>query len=391
MRQQSQLEERVQRWAEAGLIDAHAGERILAFENEREQHASRRWPVLLALIFGGILVAAGLTLFVAAHWDEISPSARFSLMILMVAVFHVGGAFAMDRFPALSRTLHTLGTITLGAAIFLTAQIFNLHENWATGVLLWTIGAAAGYALLKDWIQAALVALLAPAWLISQWSITTERFSGGELPLAVGLVLTAICYVSACASDEKSNMRRSLVWIGAIGLLPCVGTALGISMDASREWVTLRPALPISDLAIGWTVALLAPLFLAWILRRREAWVAAAWGLWAFALVEASKHVYHNAKTDYSRSLGVTLILYALLAIGSVGLVTWGLHDKRKERVNFGVLGFAVSVIFFYFDSFMGKIGRSASLLILGLICLAGGYALEMTRRKLAARVEAGR
>jgi hypothetical protein len=36
----------------------------------------------------------------------------------------------------------------------------------------------------------------------------------------------------------------------------------------------------------------------------------------------------------------------------------------------------------------MGKLGRSASLLILGLLCLAGGYALEVTRRRLVARME---
>lgn len=390
MKRQSQLEERIQSWVEAGLIDAQAGKRVLTYENERERHAARKWPVLLALIFGGILVAAGVTLFVAAHWNELSPSVRFSLMILMVAVFHAGGAFAGDRFPAFSKTLHSLGTITLGGAIFLTAQIFNLHEDWATGVLLWAIGAAAGYALLKDWIQAVLLALLAPAWLISQWTITTERFSGGEMPLAVGLVLTAICYFSACASDEKGNLRRGLSLIGAIALLPCAGTAVWISIDAAQGWNS-HPALPIPELATGWAVALLAPLVLAWILRRSEAWVTAAWAVWALALVETAEHVYHKGRTNDTRSLGVTLILYALLAIGSVGLVTWGLHDKRKERVNLGILGFAMSVIFFYFDSFMGRIGRSASLLILGAICLAGGYALEMTRRKLAARVEASR
>jgi hypothetical protein len=36
----------------------------------------------------------------------------------------------------------------------------------------------------------------------------------------------------------------------------------------------------------------------------------------------------------------------------------------------------------------MGKLGRSASLLILGVLCLAGGFALERTRRRLVARLE---
>jgi len=87
----------------------------------------------------------------------------------------------------------------------------------------------------------------------------------------------------------------------------------------------------------------------------------------------------------------MTLALYALCAIGSVGMVAWGFDEKRKERLNLGIAGFAISVLFFYFDSFMGKLGRSASLFVLGALCLAGGYALEVTRRKLMARMETSR
>ena len=64
------------------------------------------------------------------------------------------------------------------------------------------------------------------------------------------------------------------------------------------------------------------------------------------------------------------------------------MQEKRKERLNLGIVGFAISVLFFYFDSFMDKLGRSASLLLLGALCLAGGYALEVTRRRLMARME---
>ena len=96
------------------------------------------------------------------------------------------------------------------------------------------------------------------------------------------------------------------------------------------------------------------------------------------------------ANRNSQRSLGATAAFYALCAVGSVGLVAWGLYEKRKERLNLGVLAFAISVLFFYFDNFMDKIGRSASLLILGVLRLGGGYALEVTRRKLAARMETG-
>jgi uncharacterized membrane protein len=392
MNPRTRFAEQVKRWIEAGLIDAPAGERILAFEAGQERRASLRWPVILAMVFGGILLAAGVTLFVAAHWAELSPTQRFLLMLLMVGVFQIGGASLADKFPALSMTLHAIGTATLGAAIYLTAQIFNLHENWATGVLLWAVGAAAGYILLRDWIQAAALALLVPAWLISQWTITTQSHWGGDRPLEFGLLLTSLCYLSVRIGDQESTVRRTLVWIGGIALLPCAGIAIAMAFDegSSFHWNKFSD-LRFSSLFMGWVVALAAPLILALLLRGYAVWINFVWAAWTYALILSAAHSNSVVGRENHRTLSATLALYALCAIGSVGLVAWGLREKRRERLNLGIAAFAISVLFFYFDSFMGKLGRSASLLILGALCLAGGYALEVTRRRLVARMESGR
>ena len=250
MKQQTKLEVQIQRWTAAGIIDQTVADRITAFEVGQDRHVSLRWPVILAMVFGGILLAAGVTLFVAAHWAELSPLERFALMILMVGAFQIGGAAVADRFPALSTTLHAIGTVTLGAAIFLTAQIFNLHENWATGVLLWAVGAAIGFVLLRDWAQATALSLLVPAWLVSQWMITTEHHWGGNRPLAIGLFLTAVCYLSARSGDQESTGRRALVWIGGIALLPCAGVAIAVAMEDSVGY-RLEPGVPPGARASG--------------------------------------------------------------------------------------------------------------------------------------------
>jgi uncharacterized membrane protein len=68
-----------------------------------------------------------------------------------------------------------------------------------------------------------------------------------------------------------------------------------------------------------------------------------------------------------------------------VGLAAWGVHERRPERINLAIAGFALTVLFFYFSHLMDKLGRSLSLIVLGLVCLAGGWALERTRRRLVA------
>ena len=94
------------------------------------------------------MLGAGVLLFVSAHWDELSPASRFSLVLLLVAGFHVVGAITSQRFSAFATTMHCLGTVALGAGIFLSGQIFNLQEHWPGGVMLWAIGAWLGWKML---------------------------------------------------------------------------------------------------------------------------------------------------------------------------------------------------------------------------------------------------
>jgi uncharacterized membrane protein len=84
------------------------------------------------------------------------------------------------------------------------------------------------------------------------------------------------------------------------------------------------------------------------------------------------------------------LPLYAWCALGAVGLVFWGLHEARRERVNLGIAGFAITLMAFYFSSVMDKLGRSLGLMGLGLIFLLGGWQLERLRRRLNARIAEG-
>src|SRR5688500_1756709 len=125
----------LERWTGAGVIGEETAARIRAFERGKAGSRGMRWPILIALAFGGIMIAGGVLLFVSAHWDTMSPGARFALVLLLVAIFHVAGAFTAGAFPAMAATLHAIGTAALGAGIFLAGQIFHLEEHWPGGVM----------------------------------------------------------------------------------------------------------------------------------------------------------------------------------------------------------------------------------------------------------------
>lgn len=371
-------EKLLERWVGAGLIDAIAAQRIATFESQNQKAAGLGWPVAIAVSFGGLLLGAGVLLFVAAHWDKLSPASRFSLVLLMVAGFHTGGALAAERFSALATTLHALGTIALGAGIFLAGQIFNLQEHWPGGLMLWALGAWLAWVLLRDWVQVTLVAILTPAWLAAEWIVVTDFEPASNLALSESLLLLALTYLSARTESLDSHTRQALAWLGGLALIPLTFGVL--AADVARFWGS-SPAVATAWPAFGWLLGIALPLVLAYILRGRAGWWNLVAALWVVVLGTTGR----DTTSSY---VWQELSSYLWCILGSVGLVAWGLRERRSERINLGVAGFALTVLVFYFSNMMDKIDRATSLVGLGVLFLVGGWVLERTRRRLLARVK---
>ncbi len=356
------------RWQDAGLIDAGAAARIREFE-ERDSGAVRwRWPAIVALVFGGLMLGAGVLLFVAAHWDTLSPSARFTLVVLMVAAFHLSASAAADRSQALSVTLHAVGTVSLGAGIYLSGQIFNMSAHWPSAIMLWAAGAGIAWWMLRDWVQFSLFAMLTPFWLAGEWTEAVPRMGGESFRvLGEGLLLLSITYFTARTRDRDTPKRRVLMWLGAFAVLPSA-VALALEYELWRHESNPSEA----PLVVGYLCAFGLPLAVAWFLRQREVWMNAIAAVWVLLLGVIGKS--NNP------------VLYVWCAIGAAGMVAWGIREGRSERVNMGMAGFATTLLFFYFSEVMDKLDRSASLVGLGLLFLAGGWGLEKMRRRFVAQ-----
>ncbi len=175
------------RWQTAGVLDAGAAERIRVYESEQARPSGLRWQGLVALILGALLLVCGLVLFVSAHWDEIGPAARFAIVMAMVTVFHVSAALVRDSYRGLSTTLHAVGTLSVGAAIALVGQIFNIEDHWPAAILMWALAALAGWVLLHDEAQETLTLLLFPAWIFSEFTFYGDPHIGG-------LVMTTLTF-----------------------------------------------------------------------------------------------------------------------------------------------------------------------------------------------------
>jgi uncharacterized membrane protein len=382
------LNERLDRWIGAGLMDMNTAARIRGFEQSEGSKEGLRWPVLLALVLGGALLCAGVLLFVAAHWDELSPTWRFTLVLLLTGLFPIAGALTMNRFPALAATFYAIGTICVGAGISLTAQIFNLQEHWPSGILLWAIGALVSWLILRLWPQSVLLALLIPAWLVGEWQVRAEGYAYSGRLVLEGLLLLSLTYLTARTGADDSLPRRGLVWVGRISLLPLAILAFVEECELSRFWRG-RSEVPEMVRVFGWIIGIGAPLLLAFVVRRKAAWVNALSAVWV--LVIGTFDSVDSAKAGSLRiHAWTTLGPYFWAGLGALGLIGWGVLERRREQINLGVAGFALTVVIFYFSDVMDKMGRSASLIGLGVLFLFGGWGLERTRRRLVAHVSGG-
>jgi uncharacterized membrane protein len=384
------IEGLLSRWQSAGVLDAGAAERIRAYELEQKKPAGMRWEVLAALILGAILLACGVALFVSAHWDDLGPGARFSLVMAMVAVFHIGGAISRDRFRQLSMSLHAVGTLATGAAIALVGQIFNIEEHWPAAILMWAVAAAAGWLLLRDQPQQLLTLLLVPAWVLSELVFYTERCIGQYTYLGRFLFVWAVLYVTFFTASKRHAVRWILFAAGAIAAI--VGTVF--MLEGWQSWGFDFGFIPFGTRVWAWIAIAAIPLIIAAFHGHKGLIpVAAAIALgialpWCQHIWIEHDKAWDGASQNYTRN-EPNLAAHALVAAFAVFVIWHGVRVASRALVNLGMIGFAIAVGWFYFSNIFDKFGRSLGLMGLGVLFLLGGWALEKMRRRLIAGMAA--
>jgi uncharacterized membrane protein len=367
------------RWQGAGLLDDSTAAAIRAYEEAHAKPSSRRWQVLIALILGGILLGAGVLLFLAAHWDRVSPLERMVLVLAMLVFFHGLGVLTRAHFTGFATAMHALGTLSAGAAIALVGQIFNMQEHWPAAVMLWALCAAAGWVLLRDQFQLSLTLLLVPAWIACEWIERANGHGGASVYMARFIGITAATYLAAFLHSRRRAVFHILFSAGAVLLPGCVFALSQGWSDAGYSQVLPLPyklcagALALLAIAAGWLVnrkslpPLLVVAGLVWALPWAQTKVAEKVGSGAW---------YHSEPS---------WLAYLMVAAAAVFFVWWGIRLVAKPLVNYGTAAFALTVMWFYFANVMNKLDRSLGLIVLGVLFLAGGWALEHTRRKIVA------
>jgi len=165
---------RIERWHEAGLIDAETRDRLIAYEKEHSR------PIALWAVFGigALAIGLGLVSLVAANWEEVPGNVRLALHLALIAGALVALWLREDRLTAASPWV--VEALVFIAAVLGLTFFGHLGQVYQTSAPLWEP--------LATWLLlfAPLMLLTGRAWPVAALLVGGAIYCAWEYNLAFG-------------------------------------------------------------------------------------------------------------------------------------------------------------------------------------------------------------
>jgi uncharacterized membrane-anchored protein len=200
------LEEESRLWTREGLMGEAQRERLLA----RYPMGDPPSGMAFALRSLGVIVLfAALMLVVSHNWEELGRGGRMGTIVgLLVGLQGLAFALHLRRSEGGSVLAHLAAGLGLGAAIFMTGQVYHLDAHAPNAVLAWCL-ASLPFVLLLDWTILHVVHLaLACLWLGNKGE--------GNPPPGEGLQLAFLALIAPSAWAAYRTPRATLVGVVAL-------------------------------------------------------------------------------------------------------------------------------------------------------------------------------
>jgi hypothetical protein len=209
--------------------------------------------------------------------------------------------------------------------------------------------------------------------MLSEFSYYAQGHIGEQVYIGRFLIVWAVLYLTFFIGSERKILRGILFASSAIGGM----TAVILLLDGWSSWGAAT-YLPLGLRTWSWIVIAAIPLLFA-VFKFSKSVIPVSVAI-AFSI--ALPWTIYASRGSYLFSAS-RLAAHALVAAFCIFLIWWGVRQLSQALVNLGIVGFALTVIWFYFSNIFDKLDRSLGLIGLGVLFLAGGWALEKTRRRL--------
>ena len=415
------LKQELPAWEQEGLILAEQAAALRQRYRLDELEGGGFWRHLISAA-GAILIGLGVILLFAYNWAEMGKALKLAVIFSAMGLAHGGGFWLRERNRLLSEGLFAIGSMLMGAGIFLVGQIYHLDSHYPDALLLWAVGVMLLAWALPSRIQAWLALILIMVWHLSEvidfastnlwvflplgllwllvWVLQSPllaRFSSvvvltvtagslmildheSILAVLLSLLLLPIALPGLIELIGRPRLRPLAEAMAAPALAALVLFLLVLTLEHFGERMIFGNA-PLHQ-PLYWGSLLLGQGLLLFLLLRRKGrldpalWLAEA----VLLLVLLPQLLAPMLGEDHRGWLwGAQNLLLNLLTLGlSLWMMVSGATTVNRRRLVWGALLFAVLVIMRYLDLFDSLIARGLVFLALG----AGLFALSHWYRR---------
>ena len=401
----------IQKLRDAGLVTDEQRQKII--EHFQLKEDGGKFLAIVSII-GAVLIAAGITLLIAAHWNEIPRGVKIATGLLLLLGFHAGGWWLREgggdasspvssatgalrvqgKYRKTGEALHLVGSCLFLANIALIGQIYNIVSRPPNAFLLWWIGIAALPWLLRSKAQHVLLLMAFGIW----FGFEVNERSGliccesdrqvllyallGLVYLGAGYCLRRTPFSEFAGVTEKLGLLAFLIFFYPLTWKPFFGWE---NSEIRRWFFPALAALALLLLAAG--LRNLRALTRQW----RWTWFAALLGMAVFMATvwfglwqtghSGGRYGYWEESWNYLAGT-LALFIFCLLQIQV------GLQERSPFLVNLGVTFIAFDIIAAYCDLFGSMARTGVMFLISGIFLIVFGVYLEKKRRILMKQIK---
>lgn len=394
-----------------------------------EEHVSISWMTVILGVFGSALIMGGIILLFAHNWHDLPRPARTVISVTPMLVFQVVGFWVLRSRQASAAWREGVGmglTLSIGAAIALVAQTYQLGGDFARFMLTWSLLTLPIIYLLQAGTAFWLYLIGALLY------VGDERGMNGEAPVFYLLVLGVVPFAVWMGRVGRHGTLALLcryalalsLWIGVpialeypsagawLPILSCMSGAMILWDRPSTgriESLRRHPFACLSALVFGVSLmvfsfeevwrnyrgvssGIIPPGMLTLLLGILAVWIcgvvyrARVGDWWSVGLGGTLPVLGFGAWALAGKTSALMLTTNALgMGIG-VAAVVVALRDKRLTLLNYGLFLVGGLVVLRFFDSDLGFVPRGLAFIGIGIGFLATNYSFIRYRQSEAQR-----
>ncbi|MCW9089360.1 MAG: DUF2157 domain-containing protein [Gammaproteobacteria bacterium] len=241
------LARQLPQWVDESIISPAQAEAL------RERYPLKDTINLGRLLLTGIaavMIGLGVILLFAYNWSAMGKLSKLAVIFAFLGGAHVAALLLRTRSHVYSESLFALGTMLMGAGIFLVGQVYHMDSHYPNAFLFWSLGALALAWALPSLTQAFMAVALLMTWHLTE-VLDFHAANHLALPLVLaifplawrlrspmlGRFASAVLFVTIgfSISVVESDLVVSMLLFTAMALLALEGLAGPAASEIQRE------------------------------------------------------------------------------------------------------------------------------------------------------------